>query len=254
MVGPAGRTGSPGDATDCSECHSGTPVYIDSLISSNIPSSGYIPGNTYNISTTLKYTGRSRFGFEVSPQNISGAVQGSLILSDPTNTQLIGSGKYITHKLAGTLAPSGSRTWTFKWIAPADGSGDITFYGAYNASNNNGTISGDIILLSKYLVHENTLSSNTTSNNVSLNKLRAHANLTTKELHLSCSGVKISETVKIILLNANLTLQEVIYNAPWPSVSENITLNFSGSLPPGVYFISIESGGLKEYTKVLIGA
>src|SRR5712671_3368866 len=113
---PAGRTGSPGDGgLTCaiSGCHVGpTPATMSGWITSNIPASGYVPGNTYSITATATRAGHVRFGFEVSPQSPTGVLLGTLIVTNTTETQLVGANKYITHKLAGTTG-SGSKTWNF---------------------------------------------------------------------------------------------------------------------------------------------
>ena len=64
------------------------------------------------------------------------------------------TGKYITHKTAGTSG-SGSKTWTFNWIAPVAGSGNSILYGAFVAANGNGTNSGDQVFLTNLLIQEN---------------------------------------------------------------------------------------------------
>lgn len=69
---PAGMTGSPGDGDNCTSCHGGTATTTASLITSNIPASGYIPGTTYTITATNSLTGSGKMGFEVSPQNVAG--------------------------------------------------------------------------------------------------------------------------------------------------------------------------------------
>ena len=151
---PAGRTGSLGDGSNCTSCHSGSASTQAGLITSNIPIEGYTPGQTYTITGTITTTGKTKFGFEISPQNTSGNLKGTLILTNTTATQLVGSGKYITHKTAGCSFPSGTATWSFDWTAPVSGSGDLTFYGAFNSSNNNGSSSGDAISLSSLAVSE----------------------------------------------------------------------------------------------------
>jgi hypothetical protein len=122
-------------------------------ITSNIPASGYVPGNTYNITATATRAGHVRFGFEVSPQSPTGVLLGTLIVTNTTETQLVGANKYITHKLAGTTG-SGSKTWNFNWTAPVAGTGNVTFYGAFNCANNSGTSAGDTIFKSTLLVSE----------------------------------------------------------------------------------------------------
>jgi len=151
----AGYTGSPGDGRNCTSCHAGTATSQNGLITSTIPVTGYVPGSVYTITASIVSAGTVKFGFEVSPQNTAGSKKGTMTVTSSSQTQLVGSGKYITHTLSGTAAVTGSKTWTFNWTAPFAGSGDLTFYGAFNASNNNGTNDGDQIILSQMLVHEN---------------------------------------------------------------------------------------------------
>lgn len=122
---PAGNTGSPADGTTCSKsgCHSGTPTIQAGIITSDVPTAGYTAGTTYNITVSLTGTGKK--GFQVSPQDINGSVIGSLIAG--TGTKVLGN-KYVTHSAAKSTA---SCTWTFKWVAPTAGTGDVTFYGAF---------------------------------------------------------------------------------------------------------------------------
>lgn len=151
---PASQTGAPGDGSNCSACHSGAPSTAAGLITSNIPASGYIPGTTYTITANITEAGINKFGFEISPQNTSGNLKGTMIVTNTAETQLISSGKYITHKSGGT-AGSSTRTWSFKWVAPAAGSGAVTFYGAFVLANSNSNASGDQVKLSSMAVAEN---------------------------------------------------------------------------------------------------
>ena len=152
---PSNKTCSPGDASNCTGCHAGTATTIAGSITSNVPVTGYIPGATYTISATITQTGINKFGFEVSPQSTSGAQKGTLVATNTTTTKLLGTtGKYITHKSTGT-AGTGTKTWTFDWIAPIAGSGNATMYGAFVAANGNGANSGDQVFLSSLLIQEN---------------------------------------------------------------------------------------------------
>jgi hypothetical protein len=151
---PASRTGSPADGASCTACHAGTATTVAGLITSTIPSTGYIPGQTYTITASITQAGKTKFGFEISPQTVAGVKKGTLVITNSTTTQLVGTGTYITHKTAGTSFPSGTATWTFNWTAPAAGSGDFTFYGAFNITNSSNTSSGDIVKLSTLAVSE----------------------------------------------------------------------------------------------------
>lgn len=124
---PAGYTGSPGDGKNCKQCHGGTTVPQDGIITSNIPFTGYSPGVQYNITVTLDGTGKK--GFEVSPQDASGNLLGTLEAG--TGSKLVGGGKYITHTSGSNQNP---KEWTFLWTAPVQGTGEVTFYGAFTIS------------------------------------------------------------------------------------------------------------------------
>lgn len=153
---PAGRTGSPGDVFNCTSCHPGSATTISGLITSDIPLAGYIPGQTYTITGSITSIGKTKFGFQVSPQDSAGSELGTLVITDPAKTKLVGTtGNYVTHLTAGTSFPAGTATWSFDWIAPAVGTGDVTFYGAFNITNNNNNSSGDAIRLSTLIVQEN---------------------------------------------------------------------------------------------------
>lgn len=150
---PSARTGSPGDTKSCTTCHTGTAQNATGIIGSNVPPAGYIPGNIYIIQANVTDASRTRFGFEISPQNISGAKLGVLTITDITRTKLVGSGKYITHTAAGTSG-AGSNSWSFNWTAPPAGTGDVTFYGAFNFSNHNNATTGDVIKLDQLTLRE----------------------------------------------------------------------------------------------------
>lgn len=124
---PAGKTGSPGDGgatCQTSGCHSGSVTVVPGIMTSNVPTEGYTGGTTYTITVTT--TGSGNKGLEVSPQDLTGNLMGTLIAG--TGTKLLGGGKYLTHTTPKT---GSSATWTFQWKAPAVGTGDITFYGAF---------------------------------------------------------------------------------------------------------------------------
>ncbi len=155
-----GYTGSPNEfnSRTCSSqnggCHSGGgSTFQQGMITSNVPDCGYTPGETYTITLTVSSPGRSEFGFSVSPQLDGGATAGSMIST--AGTQLNGSGRYLTHTAAGTSESSpNTRVWTFSWIAPSAGSGNVTFYAAFNASNNNNGSSGDLLFNSNLSIFE----------------------------------------------------------------------------------------------------
>jgi hypothetical protein len=137
---PAGHTGSPGDGANCTACHGGVAQNIDGVFSSNIPPSGYVPGESYTITVSTSGTGRK--GFQVSPQDANGNLLGTLTAG--ANNKLVGNNKYVTHSsgITGQTAQ-----WSFTWTAPASGLDQVVFYGAF-------VISQPVVRLSTYTVSE----------------------------------------------------------------------------------------------------
>lgn len=139
---PGGYTGSPGDGKDCTQCHGGTASPELNWITSDIPDAGYIPGETYTITATVSGSGDK--GFEISPQDESGSLIGTLIAG--SGNHLVAGNKAVTQNNASSSNP---KIWQFEWIAPEAGTGNVTFYGAF-------TVNKPVTKLSTYIAHENT--------------------------------------------------------------------------------------------------
>jgi len=154
---PGGRTGSPGDGgANCTGCHSGTAQQISGWVTSNIPGTGYVPGQTYTITANATHSGAQLYGFEVTSEDVSNAKTGTIVITDAVQTKTVNSSKAITHTVNGTAPIGGTKSWSFDWTAPASGTGNVTFYGAFNAANGNGGTSGDVIYNSSMTVSEAT--------------------------------------------------------------------------------------------------
>lgn len=151
---PSGNTGSPGDEQTCAhvECHSGTAQERTGLISSDVPETGYRSDELYTITVLMIDTGIVKFGFQASPQDLEGNKLGILSVIDADRTKLTGGGKYITHKEAGTPAID-TATWSFNWQSGSS-TGDVTFYVAVNATNNEENATGDKIYIDKLVIPE----------------------------------------------------------------------------------------------------
>ena len=154
---PGGKSGSPGDGgATCTQCHTGTAQQASGWITADIPAEGYIAGETYTVTATGVHDGVGRFGFEVTAEDAGGTKQGTLIITDATQTKLVNANKAVTHTSSGTTPFLNMKTWSFDWTAPAAGTGQITFYAAFNAANGNGSTSGDVIYVTSAAFPENT--------------------------------------------------------------------------------------------------
>jgi uncharacterized protein (TIGR03437 family) len=148
-------TGAPGEST-CSACHGGGPLG-GTLSISGLPAN-YSPNQEVTLTVSLSQANRGRFGFQLTAIDDSGRRAGDLTPNDGnTQTQLnTVSGnqrQYINHTLSGTNpVSSGMGSWTFKWTAPAQSVGRVTFYIAGNAANGTGSTDGDTI----YTINQST--------------------------------------------------------------------------------------------------
>ncbi len=149
--GKAGKTGSPGETT-CAEsgCHVGTPVNGGggsvTISSSNMTNWEYVPGQQYSISVTVAENARNLFGLGVEALQSNGDNAGTLVagLGTQIKTKTV-SGfvrKNIVHN-TNTGASANAHTFTFTWNAPTTDVGEVTFYVAGNATNNDGDEAGD---------------------------------------------------------------------------------------------------------------
>ena len=244
---PDACTGSPADGQTCASCHAGAAATVlPNIISTTIPSTGYIPGNTYTVTAFFSRVGHSTFGFQISPQDNSGIVIGSL--NDINlETQVTGFGTYTTHSTLGTSGVD-SKTWTFEWTAPSAGVGSTTFYGAFNAANGNGSNNGDSIFTTTHTVYESTLSANQLSNNpnhlrIFPNPVKDHFTIRFNELEgemnlvlFTLEGKKIFEKNDISILSGDVST----------------TVNLEDNIIPGNYFLDITVGEKQFVKKIII--
>ncbi len=245
----AGHTGSPADGQTCarSGCHSSTAIPTMGLITSNIPPSGYIPGQTYTISATATDPNRVKFGFQVSPQDASGNYLGTMLVTNPSATKLTGV-KYITHTFGGTSAPGGTRTWSFDWVAPVAGTGDVTFYGAFNYSNNNSSTSGDQIRTSTLTVTEDVstgISSADDPYSTNIYPVPAVDDITISLNMMNSADVSID----VVDLQGR-SITNISSGMSLSSGNHNIRYSFPSDVDNGIYFIRI-SGANGLYMKRL---
>ena len=151
---PGGKTDSPSDGASCAGCHyAGTGT--GAIITTNIPTNGYIPNQVYTITANINQSGINKFGFEITAEeaNSGSTKTGSFLVTNSAEMKFANNNTAITHKSGGTSG-NGSRTWTMDWEAPNTGTGDVTFYGAFMAANGDGTNNGDTYHATNLIVSE----------------------------------------------------------------------------------------------------
>lgn len=162
--GKAGRTGAPGENPCTNSCHN-TYALNSGLGSISLQTPGmtnfeYTPGQTYNMSVTVSQSAIGLFGVGIEALKASDSSNaGTLNITDMASTQIktatvLGkSRRNVVHTLNGG-ASTGSKVFNFSWTAPAQGTGDLTFYFAGVAANGSGSDSGDYVYNSSQLFHE----------------------------------------------------------------------------------------------------
>ena len=163
-------TGGFGDHS-CHLCHLDNPINAPggSLTVEGVPQR-FVPGETYDITVTIRRDGLRRGGFEIAArfaggtqkgrqagtwrllddrvQLIPGAVDHVPTPGPPPRVSRRGGVVFVQHNLAGSrAAASGRNTWTIEWTAPAPATSTVQFNVAANASNNDDSPLGDYIYL-----------------------------------------------------------------------------------------------------------
>ncbi len=150
---PGGKTGSPADIGNCMGCHIDAQQGQGGMITTNIPSTGYEPGLTYNITVAIPNIGvgvppTGPQGFELTcEENATNTKTGLFGITNPTSTKFTNNSSAVTHTTAG----NSMNTWELNWVAPIAGTGNITFYGAfieasYPIGNNQGDLFNEAML------------------------------------------------------------------------------------------------------------
>jgi aldose sugar dehydrogenase len=147
---PAGFTHAPGEL-DCADCHT-TPAESTGNLTLGVPQT-YTPGQTYDITVTHSTTDltRVRWGFELTALDGADEKAGAFVPADELTRVINGEGpfparEYVEHTSNGTFpGQQNGASWTFRWNAPAEDVGPVTFYVAGNQANGDGNSSGDNI-------------------------------------------------------------------------------------------------------------
>lgn len=153
-TGIQGYAGSPNEST-CSYCHSGGTSSSSGCTISAVPnftpnSSSlleYLPDTLYTITIQAQASGFSKFGFasqildnnDVNSGNLQNPGSGVKFLNAGTKRTAV-------HSTPKNAAATGIVTFTYKWKAPAAGSGDATIYAIANAVNGNNSYYGDFVI------------------------------------------------------------------------------------------------------------
>lgn len=234
---PGGKTNSPLDGSNCTMCHSGTVNSGQGSfnISSDIPSTGYVPGETYTISVVGAHPSYTKYGFELTAESSVGKV-GGFTITNSSQTKLTNNNNSVTHKSTGTLG-SATKTWTVNWTAPNVGQMTVDFYVAGMAANGNTTNSGDEVYTTTYSVDEEV--------SVSLDELENNINIYINYKDIIIEGDQFLESIEVYDI-----IGKTIFSSKNTSLPTKIN---SSEFKSGIYIVNCtEPNGRTKNRKIRV--
>ncbi len=256
--GIAGRNGSPGETTcNTSGCHTGNPLNASGgsilIDAPGLANGQYFPGATYPINVTVSRSGAAIFGFGFEALRSTGANGGTLAITNAAQTQLksaviLGNTRTnVVHQMNAGVSSTGSKTFSFNWTAPAAGTGAVTFYAAGNATNGNGSTSGDFIYTTSLALNESATGINESENNpiaLSVFPNPAHDIINIKYQSLN----KANASIRLVSLDGKTV--SVLSNNNIGNGDQNITLPTPEK--SGIYFLEVKVGEETTVQKLVV--
>lgn len=154
---PPARTGAPADGGhDCTACHNGV-ANADARGSIRLEAGGYKPGVRQVLRLTLSHPEARRWGFQLTARLVNDETrpagefvpsQEIMVICGPDGRRppCPNSPQFASHAGTSTFDNrAGPVTWEIEWTPPSEDVGDVIFYAAGNAANNDRTASGDRI-------------------------------------------------------------------------------------------------------------
>ncbi len=250
--GKAARTGAPGEF-DCTGCHTSFAVNAGpgsiSITSPNLTNWQYIPGQTYQIDVTVAHTGKPLFGFGFESLRTSNNTNaGAFAITNNTETQLKSatvSGtprSNVVHKQNGGLT-NDAHTFSFNWTAPSTNIGNIRFWTAGNASDNQGDTLGDYVYKTSQLVTPFVTGINEVDE---ISYLSVSPNPAGNHFELRTINFNKGDLVWVSDIHGKIVFSKEM------ELSTNIIRVNSSAYSNGVYMVSYRSGGKTKSSKVLV--
>ena len=250
----AARTGAPSETT-CGDaaCHNTTPNTFSGnvTITFSDPNLKYIPNNTYDVTVTVTEASITEWGFELTALDAANALTPGTFLAEKngvvTSSPISGSfpnRKYRAHKNA-----DGNNTWTFPWTAPSTNIGDITFYAAGNASNDNNAKTGDHIYTTSLKVTPEfgvgVFDIDESKGSFEIQSI-VYNQITLQYDHSGTSPVSIN------IYDLNGILVQTLLNEITPQERQSQTFTLSNNIRNGLFLINYTSGEKTIAKKIFI--
>ncbi|MFA6261781.1 MAG: choice-of-anchor V domain-containing protein [Bacteroidia bacterium] len=255
-VNRAGDPVGPGlsSSKNCTGCHSGIALVTNNQVSRQFTfganETSYIPGNTYTIKFKIVTGGSVGFSSTVL-RNDSNTMAGTWSVLDTAETKIfphLASGRFYMNHRVGTTT-GGFKEYQFKWTAPAQGTGPVTFYFGSLTSNDDQSSSGDTTFLNSYVIAEGSTTGIPTINGSA--NCRIYPNPVQEKLNLSFVQTENSN-VSVSLIALDGKQQWILFNEAKAAGTHHLSFNLAGLVQPGIYFLRLEGSGINHIQKVLV--
>jgi Reeler domain len=255
--GKARYTGSPSELK-CDDCHN---TYGNSntgpgtiYVTSSMNNWQYVLGQTYTINVIVKQTGKPLFGVGFEALTATNANAGSLVITNGAKTQTKTktvngiTRNNVVHQLNGGLQ-NDSMIFTFNWVAPTSNLGNITFYFAGIAANNNGSEDNDYVYHSTKVVSP----ASATAINENVNTLKSFKAYINGERRIAVEFYAVHTSqprLNLFDMNGRLISSELMGVCPAGEVKSS--MNIPTDLRSGNYMVSILTNNQKLSSKIFI--
>ncbi|MFN0037565.1 MAG: choice-of-anchor V domain-containing protein [Saprospiraceae bacterium] len=252
-----GNTGAPGDETQggqpktCISCHNQGPIVaslaVSVLDSANTPVTQYLPGKKYTARVTITASGLNLtgYGFQMIGLRDNGNTDlDGFTDMNPNNYKLAtipGGRTYAEHD---NISPI--NTFDVKWTAPPTGTGSVTLYAAGNGVNATGTTGGDGS--GSHSIKLTELSTPTEDVAGRLPKMTVFPNPVHSESVLKLENVESGEYSAAAFDASGRRVWQSMQNLPEGAAELSLP---TAEWKPGVYFLTLESGGKTTSVKIL---
>lgn len=251
----AGLAGAPGEQNNmaCTMCHNGSTLdgsqenSVTVLNSTFQPVTTYNPGDTYTVSIQMN-SNPTKKGFSATALDGTDAMAGVFTgsgLGGTVDYDDLGR-DYVTH--TSTSNTDAQTAWLWTWTAPATNVGDVTFYVATNAANDDGGTTGDMIYLSQHVIGS---VAGVNEEEISLNSFNAGYNPTTNAVTVDftslTSGVM---SFNLVDMNGKSVYATTLMDAEI-GVNEH-TVALPSSLENGMYVVNFFVGNNPMSANILV--
>jgi hypothetical protein len=246
-AGKAGFTGSPGEGT-CSAavggCHSGGSSTASSVTISSTPAfanNEYVPGATYTMEVTVSAAGFTKFGFGCEVLTATNTNAG-IMQNQGIGTKFLTApnGRKNATQTTTQTGSTGFFTFSFEWVAPAAGVGNITFYYAGNAVNGTGGTGGDLGMNGSAVINEaSTVGIKEFSKNIESLTISAFPNPANEFINITYD-LTSSQNVGIEIVNTQGIVIKTIDNGYENSGKQSHFLGLK-TITSGVYFLRVKA-------------